>query len=157
MSHRSRRNASSIIGSNLYSRAVLVDTGALFAIANKADRFHQMAVDCLKLISNHRLPVFISLPTIYETQRKILFECGHDRSLEFLRSMFDGSVNVERTEMEDVKSAINIIEKYQDSGLTLTDAANMAVMLRLQIGVIFSFDKHFLQIGFIRVPPFHLV
>jgi predicted nucleic acid-binding protein len=39
--------------------------------------------------------------------------------------------------------------------LTLTDAANMALMIRLGIAVAFSFDDDFPQAGFIRIPPFH--
>jgi predicted nucleic acid-binding protein len=70
-----------------------------------------------------------------------------------LGAIYDGNVTVVEVEPEDVARAIDLIGKYVDYPLTLTDATSMAVMLRLQIGRVFSFDSDFLVVGFVRVPP----
>lgn len=145
-----------LLGRRLYAKAVLIDTGALLALADSRDNHHLAASECLKSIAEHRLPVFVSIPTIYGSHRRILFDLGQQIATRFLDQIYDGSLNIERTVNEDEQEARVLIKKYAALKLTLTDAANMAVMTRLGIAVVFSFDRHFLQAGFIRIPPFHL-
>ena len=102
------------------------------------------------------MPVFITLPTIYETQRRILFDLGRQKADQFLDHIYDGSVKIERTFEEDEQNARGLIKKYADLELTLTDACNMTVMIRLGIAKVFSFDRHFPLVGFIRIPPFFM-
>ena len=143
-------------GRTLYSRAVLLDTGALVALAHSRDVNHQFAANCLLEIQRHRLPVFMTVPTIYESHKRILFDLGRQRARRFLSEIYDGSVSIVRTVEQDEIEAQSFLDQYADLTLTLTDAANMAVMARLKIAASFSFDKHYLQAGFIRIPPFHL-
>ena len=133
-----------------------MDTGALVALANRSDTNHTAAADCLQIIAQHRLPLFVSLPTIYETHHRLLFDLGPNRARRFLEAVYDGLTNIVRTIDEDEKEARRLIDRYGALRLTLTDAVSMAVMTRLRIGACFSFDVHFLQAGYIRIPPFHL-
>ncbi len=143
-------------GKRLYAKAVLIDTGALLALADSKDTHHLAASECLKSIAKHHLPVFISLPTIYEAQRRILFDLGQQVATQFLDQIYDGTLNIEQTLSKDEQEARALIKKYASLKLTLTDAANMAVMIRLGVAMVFSFDRHFLQAGFIRIPPFYI-
>lgn len=145
-----------LIGKGLFSRAVLMDTGAFLALAKSNDIHHSVAFECLKLIAKHRLPLFVSIPTIYESYRRILFDLGQTSAGQFLDQVLGGSLNLARTAIEDEHEARRLIGRYAALQLTLTDAANMALMVRLGIAAVFSFDRHFLQAGFIRIPPFHL-
>ena len=144
------------VGKSLYSRAVLADTGAILALANSRDRNHGVAEDCLRSIHSYRLPIYAPLPIIYETHKRLLFDLGPASSKRFLDSVRNNSVIVIRTIVEDEQEAKLLIERYQDLRITLFDAVSMAIMLRVGIAVSFSFDRHFLQAGFIRIPPFHL-
>lgn len=144
------------IGKSLYSKAILADTGFFLALTNPKDTNHQDVVRCLKLISEHRLPMFVSVPTIYESHRRLLFDFGFQVAVRFIQEIYDGSINIIRTIEEDETEARRLIEKYEWLKLTLTDAVNMAIMIRLGIAVSFSFDRHYLEVGFIRIPPFHL-
>jgi predicted nucleic acid-binding protein len=135
---------------------VLFDTGALLALTNSQDANHPRAVECLDAINQHHLPVFVSLPTVYETYQRLLFDLGQNAALRFFGEITDGTVSIIRTVNEDEVEARRLIGRYRDLNLTLTDAANMAIMTRLGIAVSFSFDRHFPQAGFIRIPPFHL-
>ena len=143
------------IGQSLYAKAVIIDTGALIALANSRDSNHSEASKCLKLIAKNHFPLYISIPTIYESQRRILFDLGQIASNFFLNRVYDGSLNIERTMDEDEQQARTLINKYDALELTLTDAVNMSVMMRLGIATAFSFDRHYLQAGFIRIPHFH--
>ena len=151
-----RRSGPQPIGQSIYAKALLVDTGALLAIANTRDTHHLDAKECLERIALLRLPLYLSLPTIYETQRRILFDMGQMQARKFLDSAYDGSVNILRTEASDEQDARIILERHASLKLTLTDAVNMSIMARFGIGAAFSFDRHFLLAGFIQVPPMHL-
>jgi uncharacterized protein len=144
------------VGKTLYARAVLMDTGAFLALMNSQNRNHENAVQCSYEIAKHRLPLFVPLPVIYESYKRLLFDMGQAQARRFLKSILSGQYNVVRTVEEDEKTADALIERYKDLGLTLTDATSMALMTRLGIAKSFSFDQHFLQAGFIRVPPFYL-
>lgn len=144
------------VGRTLYSTAILIDTGIFLALANSHENNHPAAVECLQAIAKHRLPVFVSLPTIYESHRRVLFDFGQRAGSKFLQNIFDGSIGIVRSVNDDEEQARRLIGRYADLNLTLTDAANMAIMARLGIAVAFSFDRHFLQAGFVRIPPFHL-
>jgi len=148
--------ASPSVGRSLYARAVLTDTGAFLALANPRESNHGYASECLRAIAEHRLPVFVSAPTIYESHRRFLFDFGERAASKFLQEIYGGSVNIVRTVDEDEREARRLLERYKDLNLTLTDAVNMAIMTRFGIAACFSFDIHYLQAGFIRIPPFHL-
>jgi predicted nucleic acid-binding protein len=102
------------------------------------------------------LPVFVSIPTIYESHRRFLFDLGHVAARHFLHQIYDGSVNIVRPSDQDELGARRLLDRYAGLNPTLTDTANMAIMTRLGIAVAFSFDRDYLNAGFIRIPPFHL-
>ena len=144
------------LGRTLYARAVLADTGALLALADNGDSHSVDAVTCIQSIARHNLPFFISIPTIYESHRRLLFDLGHSAATRFLESIYDGSINILRTIDEDEQEARRILARYQALNLTQTDAVNMALMIRFGIATVFSFDRAYPAAGFIRIPPFHL-
>ena len=144
------------VGRSLYARSVLVDTSALLALANHQDNYHPDALDCLNAIANQRLPLFVSTPTIYESQRRFLYDLGQTAARHFLIQIFDGSVNILRPGEQDEQEATRLLDRYGGLRLTFTDVANMALMTRFGIAAAFSFDWHYLTTGFIRIPPFHL-
>jgi predicted nucleic acid-binding protein len=98
----------------------------------------------------------VPIPIIYESHRRFLFDLGVLKALTFLERVFDGSVNIVRTVADDEDNARTILARYQGLRLTLADAANVAIMVRLGIAAIFSYDDHYPQIGVIRIPPLHL-
>lgn len=133
-----------------------MDTGAFLALADTTDAQHESARTCLSRIAELRLPVVATIPTVHESHRRILHSLGEAPARRFLEHVFDGTTNVVSTTLDDEREAIRLIDRHRSLELTLTDAANMAVMTRLQIGAAFSFDRHFLQAGYLRVPPMHL-
>jgi predicted nucleic acid-binding protein len=131
----------------------MLDTGALIALSNSRDKYHLPAKNSLDRLVSDRFPLYITIPTIYETQRRLLLDLGIKASSKFLTNIFDGSINIEKTSTDDDMAAKTLTEKYSYMPLTLTDAVNMTVMIRLGIAKIFSFDEHFIRVGFLIVPP----
>jgi predicted nucleic acid-binding protein len=141
------------LGRTRLNTGYLIDTGILLAIATDRDPLHHQATECLRLISERRYPVLISLPTIYETHRRILYDVGIDRAREFLDSIFDGSITVVAGDPQDESEGIRWIDSLYGQKVTLTDAVNMAIMQRLELRAVVSFDVHFRSAGFECVPP----
>lgn len=139
----------------LYTRGVLLDTGALYALANLRDAHHQEAIGCLECLQKDSHPIFISNVTIYETYRLILHDLGIAKALDFLEKIFDGSVKIEYITLPDEDNARTCLKKYDDQDFTFVDALNFSVMNRIQIFKVFTFDHHFNTMGFINMPPYY--
>ncbi len=145
-----------VIGQTLYARAVLIDTGALVALLRRDDLHHDDDVVCLNAIAANGLPLIVTLPTVYESYSRLLFDVGPRSADSMLDQVFGRDINLIRTRDPDEAEARRLIARYAALRLTLVDAVNMAVMTRLSIATCFSHDRHYLQAGFIRIPPFHL-
>jgi predicted nucleic acid-binding protein len=142
----------------IYERAVLLDTSALEAIVDKQDAHNKEATQCLFRLRDLSYPLYITNLTIAETHRRLLYKPQFDNrlSFSFLENIYDGSVNIIRVAEADEVRAISYIERFKDQKLTVTDAVSMAVMIRLGLRKIFSFDWHFTLLGFEIIPPLFL-
>jgi len=52
----------------------------------------------------------------------------------------------------DWEKAWKILEKYSDKNFSFTDCTSFALKERLKIKTAFTFDAHFTQYGFVRIP-----
>jgi predicted nucleic acid-binding protein len=139
----------------IYERAVLFDTGALVAITDSRDQYHDRAVACLGELRQLAYPWYITTLTIAETHRRLLYRShlGMLSALDFLESIYEGSVNIARSTEADARQAMEYIKRFDDQDLTFTDAINMAVTKRLGLRRVFAFDWHFTLLGFLVIPP----
>lgn len=141
---------------SIFERAVLIDTSALYALADQRDSRHDEATDCLDLIAQSRLPVWVTNYTIIETHRLILYKLGTRMGLSFLENIYDGGITVERVFETDEKQARDYLGRFTDQSISYTDGICFATMKRLRIGRAFTFDWHFRLLGFITIPPFYI-
>jgi uncharacterized protein len=81
---------------------------------------------------------------------------GHKRAVEFgyeIGSLKDISkILVFHTDQVILDKAWKIFETYSDKDFSFTDCTSFSIMERVKIKVAFSFDKHFDQYGFLRLP-----
>ncbi len=140
---------------SIYERAVLFDTCALEAIADPRDKYHEAAARCLAGLRWLAYPFYVTTLTIAETHRRLLYKprLGILPALHFLEGMYDGFADVVRPLEEDELRAMEYIERFGDQTLTFTDTVSMAVMNRLGLRKVFSFDWHFTLLGFQVIPP----
>jgi len=138
-----------------YERAVLFDTSALEAIADPRDQYHEAAAQCLAGLRELAYPFYVTTLTIAEAHRRLLYKprLGILPALHFLEGMYDGSTNIVRPLEEDDLQAMEYIRRFKDQKLTFYDTVSMAVMNRLGLRKIFSFDWHFTLLGFQVIPP----
>ena len=123
---------------------IVADTGAIYALMDKDDRWHSRAKmalreEELKLI----LPSTI-LPEVCYLANKYL---GVKAELMFLKSILSGEIQVEELNIDDYKLSVKYIEKYNDLNIGFVDATVIAVAERLGIYALFTTDRrHFSQV-----------
>jgi predicted nucleic acid-binding protein len=135
----------------------MIDAGPLVGLDDRTDQYHAEAVACAASIARAQLPLFVTVHTIAEAHRLLLFRRGPAAARAFLDDMYDGSVNVVPCSPEDEAVARYLLSRYHWVWLSLTDALNMAAMTRVGVAVAFTFDADYHQTGFRIIPPFEAV
>ena len=81
----------------------------------------------------------------------MLRKIGRDEAIEYVEKLRN-TAEIERVSEEDESKAWQIILRYQDKDFSYVDATSFAVMERFGISDVFSFDEHFEQYSFNRLP-----
>lgn len=130
---------------------LLVDTGALLALAMRKDRHHQAAVTFLRSLPHARFVltdlVLAELATRLRARAGAAKAVGHVRDL--LNSRRYEVVFVDRAVLD---AAIAKMEQYDDKALSLPDCASFALMDRLGLESAFAFDTDFRDCGYQILP-----
>ncbi len=138
----------------VYEHAILLDTSALIAVLDPRESKHQDVREHLDLMGSQSFAIYVPTLVIAETYRRLLFKRNVAKQvpLKFIHDIFDGTYNIVRPVEEDERKAIRLLDRFDDQDLTFTDAASMAIMLRLGLRKVLTLDRHFLLLGFERLP-----
>ncbi len=117
----------------------LIDTGFMFAVLDNSDEYH---ADCAKAYKNIRNAL---LPEAVLPELAFLLVRENIKNLtDFLRYLADGNLNIIPMEIQDLKRAAEILEKYADSRVDFVDCVIVAIAERLNIKRILTVDRrHF--------------
>jgi uncharacterized protein len=133
---------------NLDVPLVFVDTGAFAAFMNRNDEHHHEALTVSRKLATQQAQLITTNFIVAETHSLVLARRGRDLALATL-ARIDRTVEfIERIAMEDELQARVILERHDDKTYTYTDATSFAVMERLGLRDVFTFDRHFAQYGF---------
>jgi predicted nucleic acid-binding protein len=121
-------------------RAVLADTGPLYAANDQADEHHQRALRELKELARDRRNVLIAYPILLEAYSLVLFRFGSWAASGWLTEVAEASF-VNPT-AEDYGRAFNTVHALADQHITLVDATVAALASRLRVEV-WTYDHHF--------------
>jgi hypothetical protein len=122
-----------------------VDTSAFFALADRTDRFHSLAIQFVK--SNENLLVTSNL-VVQETITLIRMRLGHDPAVKFGRRLLNEKVTPAiRVTADDERKAWETFRRFRDKRFSFVDCTSFALMGRLGISAAFAFDHDFRQFG----------
>ena len=127
-------------------RAVLADTGPLYAAVDPEDARHRRAVAELRQLETERREIVVLYSTLLEAYSLILFRLGRDVASDWLVDMA-AAAPVNPTP-EDYLQAGAKIRVLADQPITLFDAVAAVVATRLDMQV-WTYDHHF---DVMRVP-----
>ena len=136
---------------------IFIDTSAWVALENRKDIHYEQAVLFKDEIKNKRYRIYTSNFVQDETYTLLLANIGYERAIESakrIRTLKDkGLLHVVRVTEDIEESAWEIFERFnRDKFWSFTDCTSKAIMELMDIKEMFSFDRNFEQMGFLRRP-----
>jgi uncharacterized protein len=117
-----------------------VDSSDWFAAANTRDRHHRRAAQLFGAELEFVTSTFVVVETWLLLQSRISFRVAED----FVAHLRDGAATIEQNLMSDIDRAAEIAAGFADQTFSLVDRASFAMMERLGITKVISFDADFL-------------
>ena len=124
---------------------VLVDSGAIFALLCKNDHNHPAARAILRQLQKRRAVPLLTNYITAEAHTLMNARLGPDAARMWVRNNI---WPVEWAGREDEERAREILLTGRGGDGTLTDAVSFAVMERLGIQTVFTFDDNFARCGY---------
>ena len=130
---------------------LFVDAGAYIGLLDAADQHHAEAVEALKSLDASRL---ISSSFVFnEVATRGVRLVGAPTTARFLRGLWEReATHVVEIGRDLFLEGLAVQEKYEDQGLSLTDAVTVVLMRSARIKTIFTFDRAFRRLGFRVIP-----
>ena len=128
------------------TRAVLADSGPLFAAVDEADEHHVEARQQLRTLEAERCSVVIAYPIVLEAYSLVLYRLGMAAAHRWIG--FLAGASLVNPDLEDYGRAMITVQNFSDQRITLVDATIAALALRLGLQV-WTYDHHF---DVMRVP-----
>ncbi len=133
------------------SRAILVDTSAYFALADRSDHYHAAAVGFVQ--ANDR-PLVTTDLIVIETLNLVQARLGPAPAIALGKRLFaPATTTVLKVTDLDLAQAWRLFQRYRDKAFSFTDCATFALMARLDMSTAFAFDIHFRQYARLVVVP----
>jgi predicted nucleic acid-binding protein len=121
-------------------RAVLADTGPLYAAVDPHDSRHKQALGEMRRLDREKREIVVAYPTLLEAYTMVLHRLGRQVACDWLTDMADAALV--NPVPEDYRRAVAKIGALADQSITLFDAtvATLAVRLNLEV---WTYDHHF--------------
>jgi predicted nucleic acid-binding protein len=121
-------------------RAVLADSGPLYAAVDEGDEHHFEARRQLDVLESERRNIVIAYPILLEAYSLVLYRLGVAAAHKWI-TFFAGASFI-NPDSEDYGRAVATIQSFPDQRITLVDATLAASAARLGLEV-WTYDHHF--------------
>ncbi|MCW1967990.1 MAG: PIN domain-containing protein [Anaerolineae bacterium] len=133
-------------------RKVFVDTSAWVALLDSGDKYHEDAVEKLKLIIQKRWQLITSSDVLDETYTLLLMNTNYSQVIKFrqqLKHLASAQLLITQWVTPEIsEQGWEIFARFnQDKQWSFTDCTSYAVMRNLDLDMAFTFDHHFVQMG----------
>jgi predicted nucleic acid-binding protein len=123
--------------------SILVDTGAWYALADRADRHHQDARDFYS--NSVEQDTFVTTDLIAaETWSLLHAHLGRSAAGAFWAGLRETQTEIMTASPVDLEAAWRISQGFSDQTFSFVDCVTVALMERTGISDAFTFDSHFL-------------
>ena len=120
---------------------VLADTGAIYALIDASDAWHERVVAWWQ---QSRADVILPATILPEVSYLLQARIGEHAEQAFVRSIADGELVVESLEDSDYPRIADVMRSYSDFPLGFVDASVVAMAERLEARVVLTTDRrHF--------------
>ena len=133
-------------------RQIFVDTSAYFALADRRDENHEVAVSVIHQLIREHTELLTTNYIVAETHTLLLNRIGYTTALQVIEELYKSQTRIYRVREAEERKALEIIRTYTDKKFSLVDAISFATMERFHVTQAFAFDHHFAQYGFSLLP-----
>lgn len=133
--------------------SLFLDTSYLIAVENADDQHHKAAsAHWARLLKSPRRVVtssyvLVEVVTLLNNRR------SHSKAVELGNNLLGSRLfNVVHVNEELFYEAWQYFQKYKDKRYSLTDCVSFVLMKKLGITEALTFDRHFVQAGFVKLP-----
>jgi predicted nucleic acid-binding protein len=119
--------------------SLFVDTSAWYAAADRGDKSHRRAIGVLAAGED----LFTSDHVLVETWLLLRHRLGRDAAERFWEGLRAGAAEIEPVGAADLEVASRVAEGFPDQDFSIVDRSSFAVMLRLGVRRVASFDEDF--------------
>ncbi len=120
---------------------VLLDTGGLYALADRHDKWHQRTVEVVESASESCV---VPVTVLTEACYLIGTHLGPEAERRLVRATFEGELVLEGVILPDLDRTEQILQKYSDANVGFVDASVVAIAERLKIRKVITTDRrHF--------------
>ena len=116
---------------------IIADSGYWLALANRRDRFHQLA---LKKTEENLAKLITTWPVVTETCHLLLRRMGTKAQTLFMAGYAQGAFEIRTPDKYDILRIPDLMEKYANLPMDLADASLVLLADQLGHGRIFSTD-----------------
>lgn len=125
---------------------ILLDTSAIYALADQADPNHTQAQSLFQQAIDNRETLLVHSYLLAESSALLQHRLGLTIALRFLREAT--AFQSHWITSQDHREAVELLAHRGKRGLSLVDCASFVVMRRLGVERAFAFDADFLREGF---------
>ena len=126
---------------------ILVDTSAMYAMADSTDGNNQIALQVWARLLEEADLIVTSSYALSETISLLHARAGTSVVRAFVETVLP-AIEVDWTDQDTNDAALRMmLETEGKKGPSLTDCANLETMRRLRIHTIFAYDKHYERPG----------
>ena len=122
-------------------RAVLADSGPLFALADRGDRHHARAIRETGRLQRQSQTVVVAHSTLVECHALVIHRLGPRYAQQWLAELLTSTRRVNPADL-DFLAAFQLLADFADQSLTLADAVLAVLSERLELPV-WTYDHHF--------------
>jgi predicted nucleic acid-binding protein len=117
---------------------VLVDTGPLYALADRDDDWHHRTV---RFIETSRDGLVVPVTVLPEAAYLLAAHLGAAAEQKLVQSVVSGEMDVEDLTIPDLRRTLELMRRYEDSRIGFVDATVVAIAERLKIPRILTTDR----------------
>lgn len=122
-------------------RAVLADTGSLYAAVDPDDQYHTRSQADLQQLNRDNLAVIVCYPVYLEAYSLVLYRLGPEKAILFAQEIIEGA-DLINPSPNDYLAARQLATRFPDQRITLFDAVTAVIANRLNLPV-WTYDYHF--------------
>ena len=117
---------------------ILIDTGPLYAMADRDDDWHSRVVRFLK---HSRDELVVPVAVLPEAAHLLAAHLGPEAEQRLVRAVVNGEMALEALTLQDLRRTHELLSRYAAARIGFVDAAVVATAERLRISRILTTDR----------------